>query len=449
MEKKISQNAPLLAWGLAAAAFVLAAFCLASLTWDGSYYLFRSIQEGVPMIPNHRWMNALLLGPVVWARPLAETPAQLAVLHGLLCALLPLGSLAICLAMLRGAFAPLRFWAACGILLAPLPGQMVFVAEATPALQWSWVCLAFVWRGCPGRWSPAALLAGAVMWGLHPLAAPLFGLVAVTAGALGFAAPGKRVRYGVWAVLFALAAGGKLAETLFFATPYEQASLHGSAWVQEAFTAFLMTPVLAMALALAAPFARPRAARLLWGAAFGLGVIYSLVPGGWGGALCYRKFGLVLAAPLALCAGAEAWRFWRSGVPFPADGGRSLLRPALLFAVVLSGMALSWRATWGSLGTHLAAQPGRVETQADLPRADLSRGLDHWSSTALSLMLQGWSPQKVHVWNAAFQQGAGGFCVCPGDPIVWNDGVFRLAWLARLQLPGAASAAGTPVTTPR
>ena len=430
------------AWGIAAAAFVLAAFCLASLTWDGSYFLLRSLQDGTPMIANNRWMDAVLLWPVVWARTLAGNPLQLAVLHGLLCALLPLGSLAVCLRMLRGPFAPLRFWAVCGILLAPLPGQMVFVSEATPALQWSWVCLTFVWRGCPRRWAGAALAAAVIMWGLHPLAAPLFGLVATTAGALGFAAREERTRFWGWAAFFALAAAGKLAETLVFATPYEQANLHGSAWLQEVSTALLVTPLFALLPALAAPFTPPRVGRLLWGAAFGLGIFYSLVPGGWSGALGYRKFGLLLAAPMALMAGAEAWRFWRKGVPFPAGSRRSLLRPALLFAVILCGMALSWRATCGSLQARLAAQ-----TDQDLPHADLARGLDHWSSTALSLMLQGWSPAKVHVWNAAQQAGPRGLCICPGDPIAWEDRAFKLAWLARGPLPAPAPAPSP--TTPR
>jgi hypothetical protein len=250
---------------------------------------------------------------------------------------------------------------------------------------------------------------------------------------LGFAAPEKRVRFGGWAALFAVAAGGKLAETLFLATPYEKATLHGGSWAPEAFTAFLMTPLLALLPALAAPFAPRRAARYLWAAAFGLGLVYSLAPGGWGGALCYRKFGLVLAAPLAWVAGREAWRYWRAGGVFPPREGRSLLRPALLFAVMLSAMALSWRASCGVLRERLAARPGAWGTVADLPRAELSRGMDHWSTTALSLILQGWSPQKVHVWNAALQQGPAGFCICPGDPIGWKDGPFKAGWLASLR----------------
>ena len=77
------------------------------------------------------------------------------VLHGLLCAIPPLFSLAVCLRMLRGVFAPLRFWIVLGILLAPLPGQIVFVSENNSVLQLAWVCLAFVWCGCPWRWAPA------------------------------------------------------------------------------------------------------------------------------------------------------------------------------------------------------------------------------------------------------------------------------------------------------
>ena len=43
-------DSPVIAWLLAAAAFVTAAFCMVSLTWDGSYFMVRTLQEGMPTI---------------------------------------------------------------------------------------------------------------------------------------------------------------------------------------------------------------------------------------------------------------------------------------------------------------------------------------------------------------------------------------------------------------
>lgn len=432
MDKPNHRAAPWAAWSLAAAALAFAAFCLASLTWDGSYYLFRTLQEGAPVIAHRRWTNLPLLWPLLWARPLVGDPAALAVLHGLLCALLPLASLGLCFAMLRGPFAPLRFWAACGILLAPLPGQVMLISEATPTLQWGWVCLAFVWRGCPAAWSPAVFLAAAAMWGLHPLAAVLLGLAALTAAALGFSAPENRARFWAWAALFAAGAGAKLVETFLCASAYERTQMHGGAWKPEAVSAFMLTPFAAVVPALAAAFVPPRVARWLWGVAVVLGLFFGLAPGGWAGALSYRKFGLVLALPVMLAAGMEAWRFWRSRVPLPSCGGRSPLYPALLFAVTLCAMAWTWRGACGVLRDRIAPlPPGGCGLAADLPYAARARGLDHWSVTSLSLVLQGWSPQSVIVWNAAAQRGpGGGLEICPGDPQAWRDEAFQVGWLA-------------------
>lgn len=444
-KKSWSDSAPL-AWTLAAAGFVLAAFCLVSLAWDGSYYLFRTLQDGTPMVPHRRWLNWALLQPVLWARPLADTPAQLAVVHGLICSLLPLWSLALCLLMLRGPFAPLRFWAVLGILLAPLPGQIVLVGEVTPALQLGWVCLAFTWRGCPSRWAPAVLLTGLAMWGLHPVSAPLFFFAAATAAAFAFSETDRpaRTRLWIWAALFALASLGKGAETLLLATDYERANMQGNAWISECTAGLLMTPfaaLLPVLMAAVLSFWNPspsatapcsRRSTLLWSVAFVLGIAYSLYPGGWTGSLCYRKFGILVATPLALMAGVEAWRHRRNKQGIPA---RALLPPALLFAVTMAGMSLSWRYLCGSLMEHLAMQRGPVQLQTDLPQVDRDSALNHWSTTSLSLILQGWNPGKVHVFNRDRQQKDGQLCICPDDACRWEDKAFQLAWLAKLPPP--------------
>jgi len=444
--KKAWPDSALLAWSLAAAAFVVAAFCLASLTWDGSYYLLQTLQDGAPMVPHRRWINWALLQPVLWARPMASAPVELAVIHGLMCSLLPLLSLAACLLMLRGEYARLRFWAVLGILLAPLPGQIVLVGEVTPALQLGWVCLAFVWRGCPLRWAFVAAFATFAMWGLHPVAAPLFFYAAATSATLGFAVKERqtRRRFWTWAALFGLASLAKAAETLLLASDYERANLHGNAWVSECATGLLMTPfaalipVLIEAVCSFRDSARDasrhsRRSTLLWGAAFVLGIAYTVYPGGWTGSLCYRKFGIFFATPLAFMAGAEALRHWRGGGSIPA---RSLLRPALLFALMMAGMSFSWKFLCGSLMEHLAAHPGPVQMHTELPPLERDSALNHWSTTSLSLILQGWNPEKVHVWDWDRQQAKSRLCICPEDACRWEDHSFKLAWLAKLALPG-------------
>lgn len=448
-------DSPLLVWGIAAAALILAAFCLASLSWDGSYYLLHTVQKGEPMIPHRRWLNWMLQQPVLWAVPFVKQPVHLAVIHGLTCALLPLLSLAVCLRLLRGEFARLRFWVVLGILIAPLPGQLLLVGEVNPALQLSWVCLAFVWRGCPSRWTPVIALTVAAMLGLHPVAAPLFVCVAATSTALGFAIRQRQV--WAWAAFFGICAVVKTAETLGLASDYERSNLHGAAWLAECRVGLQMTPavilipILIGAVLLVAATFRPAIAKsnafrcgmlLIWGTAFYQGLVHCVASGGWTGGLAYRKFGILVTVPLVILAGLEAWRHWRKPKETASlpTCGRALLIPTLLFAVLLGAMSLSWKSLCTSLAAQLAASSGPIHLHENLSPTERDSALNHWSTTSLSLILQGWEPRKVHVWNRELQLPAKGFCVCPEDTYRCEDKAFKLGWLAKLPTSPAKSA---------
>ena len=404
------------------------------------------------MVPHRRWVDWLLFQPVLWARPWVSGPAPLAVIHGLMCSVLPLFSLTCCLLMLRGRFERLRFWAMLGILLVPLPGQIMLMGETSPTLQLGWVCLAFVWRGCPLRWAGVVVFAATVMWGLHPVAAPLFFCAGVTSFALSYTMKDRstRWRFWTWAALFALASIGKLLETLLLASAYERANMHGAAWTAELQSGLLMTPFVFLVPVgievLRSFFADSRnesgtpsfrLSRILWSAAFVIGIGYSVYPGGWTGGLCYRKFGILFTMPLMFLAGVAAWRHWRSPIADApsAMSGRSLLLPALLFAVMMGGMSLSWKYLCQSLMEHLAAHKGQVLTQDELPYIEYNSALNHWSSTSLSLFLQGWSPQKVHVWNGPLQFTNHSLHICPEDACAWEDKSFKLEWVRKIEPP--------------
>ena len=47
---------------LAISGYTVAAFKLAALSWDGSWYLFRSLQDGAPFIPHLRYGTY----PILW-----------------------------------------------------------------------------------------------------------------------------------------------------------------------------------------------------------------------------------------------------------------------------------------------------------------------------------------------------------------------------------------------
>jgi hypothetical protein len=442
-------DSALVAWGLAAIAFIFSAFCLTSLTWDGSYLLLHTLQDGVPFAPAHRWFHWVLEEPVLLLRPVFDDPAKLAVIHGLTCFLLPLFALAACLGMLRGDNARLRIWPVIGILLVPLPGQLFVVTEINPTVQLAWVLFVFIWQDCPARWSPVAVFAMLAMATLHPAAAPLLFLAAAMAVVFAFSGRSARRRMLGWGLIFAAVSIAQLWVNILLATPYERANISASTWIAEAATGLRYTLFPALIplfvdiglyvwslVSRRASRRPPWLSKILWIAAFIIGCIYISDTGGWTASINYRKFVVVATLPVTLVAAFDAWRL--RATP-PEDRGKfpgmrvALACPALLFAILLAGMSLSWKSLAASLMARLAAHPGRVMDYSELRPPESDSALNHWSVTSLSLVLQGWSPQKMVIRDESLQRPAGRFCICPGDDFPRADRSFNLDWIAHLQ----------------
>jgi hypothetical protein len=165
---------------LAAVAYVVAAFCLAPLTWDGAGYVFNSIQRGRPAIPNGRYSDYPFLAVISVCSLLINDARWLTSIYGLVLAVLPLGSLVLSFCFLSGPrLRSLRIWPVFGILLSVLPGQIFLVAEAVPLVQVAWA----VWAIAAGEISGPSLVWLAALniflFFLHPTAALVY---AVTAG---------------------------------------------------------------------------------------------------------------------------------------------------------------------------------------------------------------------------------------------------------------------------
>jgi hypothetical protein len=162
---------------LAAVAYVVAAFCLAPLTWDGAGYVFNSIQRGRPAIPNGRYSDYPFLAVVSAGSLFINDARWLATIYGLVLAVLPLGSLVLSFCFLSGPrLRSLRIWPVFGILLSVLPGQIFLVAEAVPLVQVAWA----VWAIAAGEISGPSLVWLAVLnfflFFLHPTGALVFGV---------------------------------------------------------------------------------------------------------------------------------------------------------------------------------------------------------------------------------------------------------------------------------
>ena len=212
---------------LAGAAYLLAAFCLAVLTWDGAGYVFNSIQRSRPAIPNCRYSDYPFLAVVSLLSFVINDPLWLARIYGVALAVLPVGSLLLSFHFLNRSpqLKALRIWPVLGILLSVLPGQIFLVAEAVPLVQVAWA----IWAVAAAEISITGLTWLAVLnlflFFLHPSAALVF---AVTGGLfLGKAWVTTRQRTAnAWlGVAFLILAAIRLWYALATANSYERGEL--------------------------------------------------------------------------------------------------------------------------------------------------------------------------------------------------------------------------------
>ncbi len=450
-------------WALSAAVFAFAGGMGISLTWDGSFYLFATLQDGAPMIPHGRTGNYPLLGPVSALAQTFDDPMLLAVVHGLLCAAVPVLSLAAAFAMLRGGRRALRVWALFGVLIAPLPGQMCITMEATPVLQLLWVPVAWLLAGRPRRWLPVVVVALIWMFYLHPAAALLFGAAsagAALAAVLGDG--GERVRNAMVAVALLGLAAAKAMVTVRDATDYERGQVSLSAVWDQLFTAAIMTHlplVVFLSGVLAVSMARRLPAKALWAVAI-IAVLAAAglcIPPRWSGALNYRKFGPLLEAPLVLLAVLHAAALRGRRVRLlkvrrdfgEADAAAMAKLGVACFAVALAGSSLAWRLMLGDFERRLEAAEGAIIDNGETG-FDRSHPLYHWSAASTALILQGREPEKLHLGiDGAIIDDGRAFELFPnGCRARLEDGWFRLRKFRRAIDPDARPPSGAGAGAP-
>ena len=416
-------------------AFAVAAGCLAALAWDGSGYLFNALQDGRPLISHHRYSNLPVLWAVVLASHVVDGPLLLAVLYGLLLALVPVGSLALCFAFLRDErLKALRVWPVLGILVAALPGQICVMSEATLLVQAFWPVLAILAAGLPAVGLAWLAVLIPYLFFLHPLAAPLFGLAAVLAVAVGW------IRNDGWrgvsvGVVFAVAAVVRVWFAVVTATPYERGefawepnmnamagSLHGWPSVMLA-----MMFVMAWA-ALAGSFGWLDARRAGWWfrwAAVGLaasGCLWAVAPDLWAGALGYRRFALLLSLPLFAAGGLHWWGLNRRDV---RPRSVPLGWPAVAFSLVLVAQSIAWRGEVTRFVGDLRDVSKPLASKADVPWIE-RRPLDHWGASFVALFVQGREPETLFSLEGEPVED-GRFLLYDSEFLATRDGWFQLA----------------------
>jgi hypothetical protein len=401
---------------------VVAAFCLAALTWDGAGYVFNSIQRGHPAIPNSRYSDYPFLAVVSVCSLFIHDARWLASIYGLALAVLPLGSLVLSFHFLSGPqLRALRIWPVLGILLSVLPGQIFLVAEAVPLVQVAWA----VWAIAAGEISGARLVWLGVLniflFFLHPTAALVY---AVTGGLfLAKALVASRQRGpNAW---LGLALIGLAAIRLWYALATANSYERGEETFSQNYLTFrdslpsvrLLPFAYFLGLAVLAGvtgWIPKRIVRWLVGLGLGLLVIdavgWATDPQVWASAFTFRRFVLVGTLPLL---GMGAFHWWyekavRTHDPGPQSNdsgfGLIMLGSAAAFFLVFVIQAFSWRQELIRFQADLTRCSKPVATTDDLPWISRSP-LKHWASTQLSCVIQGKKVKTLFALDAEDVRG--------------------------------------------
>ena len=411
---------------------------------DGSWYLFRSLQDGAPFVPHQRYGTYAVLWIVVQASKIVHDPSTLGIGYGLLVALFPLGSLALSWYYLRGAeHAPLRIWPALGILLTALPGQLCLISEGALAAQLLWPVLAIIAAGIPGIGASAWLtVLAAELFLIHPTASAVFALAAALGGWRAWTRPGATRTAWIWTGLFAALAIGKLLLTMLLATDYERSQVSWEQLRGQFADSVLGFPILLLALVYAAGFlflsrtgagrqgsawTSPRAIYLfLAAAAVCMGWRWAADPAKWQGALNYRRF--VLPATLPLVAMA-LWQYRRlSGNWQPALFPSAFVLSGIsaVFSIVIVTQSLAFTALLEPFTRALSVRsPSRRFVAPDELAFTKNTFLRHWTACPLSILLQGRTPHTLFVLKLGDVQGQM-VQVNPWEQISLIDGWFTL-----------------------
>lgn len=438
-------------WLLTLAGVAAASACMVSLTWDGGYYIYNTLQTGSAMIPHHRWINHVLLWPIESLAHL-ESARPAIMLHGLFCYVPVLLALGYGLVALRGKLEPIRVPFCAALLMGLLPMLMCPTSEVTPAYAGFCLLLAGAWSGCHVVHWPLLVAAIVWMWGSHPASAPLFGLVG--AAAIFPAWKGeKKLRPILTGTFFILLAVGKTVDTFIYASDYEKEQFDLAHWLLPMAHVLVCSAwwVIPLSFFYAGAASREDAtgrkrARLFFGLMLLVGVVTMSIPILWGGTINYRKFAIATGTFFTAWGTWVAFRTASQAEPATASPPqrRTMLGLGVVFAISMLCGSLCWMRMLHGVTTKLDSTPHPLQTAEAFPSLKWA-ALDHWSATPTFLVLQGREPS--HVFVAAGGKWTGQAVeIFAGEPLPLEDGWFQFGKLrAALDQRGLyAHPAGAP-----
>lgn len=432
-------------YALISAALLIETLTGVGLAWDGSYTLFNVLDTQSPEVSYGRITQVPLHWIVV---VVSQVTRDLNVLRGafvLIYAALTLLALAASWWIVRSreGAEPLFVWAALGIGLGTLPGQVCAVCQSMLSMQLFYPIVLAILIGIPRRTVPVVALLAVVILFLHPVAFALFPIAAALALLVGLRYPDGRRR--LWLGALAFGALGVIAWLRFmlFRSAYETGELSLKVLTAHFYDAVAGIPILALVcvwfaalLIFLDPLFRRTSAGTLTRAPFDpaqgkpreqvisgamgrlsailarTNVLYFLTlaslatagillifwasdPHRWAKAIDFREWAPFVSLPFLVIAtldvtlgqATNASRAW-------PQRARLIQLTGLVFFFVVSIQGFNWLNLTNRLQETMRASPATCLSGSSLGWLQ-GTPLEHWSLTANSLVLQERRPEKL------------------------------------------------------
>ncbi|CAN5789017.1 hypothetical protein BH20VER1_BH20VER1_21330 [soil metagenome] len=385
--------------------FVLVALYLTwtgvALIYDGAYQLVVTLVNGSPFYHVTRYHSWVVWQPVVWLSPHTSSLALLQALYALPFLLAPAVGLALSWWMVRKHAPHLIVWAIFGIAATTLPGQIFVINDSIFQQHLFWPV--FLGILVPLRTAQRVVLCMLALFQLsHPIGAVLMSGAAVAAAGVGILRAEERRRYFLRAAIALLFAAVCVAKILLWPDTYAQQEFTWTAAYERFAAGVRGWPGLGLiGVYAAAWFLRKDRARLVLLSlllAAGCWIWWAADVRLWpDAALNYRRWIVPLTAPFFALA---VWEYVKGAAGSATLRHRATAALPLLFAAVLCLQATHWRNAVAQLSAELEKMPEAVVTLESLPFMK-DTPLEHWGTTALSILLQGRQPRRLIVQQAS------------------------------------------------
>ncbi len=433
-----------LSFALITAGLAIAVLLGAPLAWDGSYWLFKTLDLQIPYVSNERYSNILFEAPAAAAGRLTDNLPLLRILFGLPYAALPLLALAAAWWVVRDRAPGLILWAVLGIGLATLPGQLCFVCEGNISAQLFWPLYLAILVGLPRASFPVLGAVAPLLFFFHPVAIPLFVIAAATSLLVAVARREWRKRLMLFAVGLLVLAVLAALRLRAIATPYEssqlsldiQALYFVKAVVGLPLAALLVSWLSGLLFLLSRHFAGHPTKKLLrngalWGLALSglLLVAWAVQPLAWKDALLFKTFAVLGAGPFMLYALLDIMAGRRRGLLHRVDPSYervAIVLVSLAYVAVLTIQSVLFSGMTSSVLADIRSSEAPCIARSSLTTFQ-GTALEHWSLTALVLDHQSRTPEHIllDTEKACLEAAAPG----PIQLVTWEtqgDGWFNL-----------------------